>query len=397
MQRRPMSSKSALCDSMEFRTLGDRTRDRQHRQAGVHQPLAWNAISCLVVCLLALGAAGEDEWHPFEFAFRYDDRQQVTAASGFGTWVARDADDNVLAAEDLDWAAVAALEFTNKDADGLAWADTLVGTSFAGSAIAMARDVEGRPRVAFNVADDTVVTVDDSSGVKVWRLDGLSRNTDLDREIAAVDPPVMGEYEVYLLLPPSPNRQRDEQIRERLSNRDRESGPESQPGEVGGEWRPTFAFAIQYDDRQQVTAASGFGTWVARDADDNVLGAEVLDWDAVAALEFTNKDSARFGVDTKAWADFLGGSTMKEGAPIAMARRERRVAGEDSTRPRVAFRMAADTAVSVDESSGVKVWRVSGLLRDPDGDVDAHRVAPPLSEYSVYLLLPPLQELSNAM
>ena len=172
-------------------------------------------------------------------------------------------------------------------------------------------------------------------------------------------------------------------------------------GAAGSEWAPTFVFGIQFDDRQEVTAASSSGgTWVAKDAEGEVVSGARLDWSRVRGLAFSDKDSVRYGLDSKTWGHLMTGVQLREGAPLAVAVREpleersERNRNPDRTRPRVGFRAGPEARIVGDRSSGALVWTIEGLRRDPAADVAAHRVSPPtFGEYSIWLLLPPLADL----
>ena len=152
----------------------------------------------------AFGLQATDFWAPFAFALRYDERQQASAASSSGgTWLALTgaAGDVGLHQADLDWSAVTALEFAQKDADGLSWSEQLNGVQLGGATIAIGRREDGaRAWVAFDVADGQTIRAKSDGALRVFRIAGLSRAPDVDMNPADVAP-TLDEYEVFLLLP----------------------------------------------------------------------------------------------------------------------------------------------------------------------------------------------------
>ena len=146
------------------------------------------------------------EWHPtFEFAIQYDDRNQADADSS-GAWLALDADGRIIWTNPLDWSQVSGFEFNGRDRAGSYWDRFLGGFALReGASIGIARRERGtRPRVAFTAGPDAQIETARSRlfGVRTWRITGLRRDLAGDVDRHRVAPPTIGEYPVWLLLPP---------------------------------------------------------------------------------------------------------------------------------------------------------------------------------------------------
>ena len=101
-------------------------------------------------------------------------------------------------------------------------------------------------------------------------------------------------------------------------------------------------------------------------------------------------DSTVAGRDRKLWHAFFEDVELREGASIVIARNERGTSEDGS----VAFTAGPGARIDVSRSEGPGVWRITGLVRDIDSDVNRYRVNPPTDrEYTVWLRLPPLRQL----